>query len=423
MGSTPSGLLRRCGISDRRWVGSVCCDNLGVNLLDGIVVVLALGFAVSGYQRGLSRVGLALAGLFVGIVVGTLAAPPVSRYFASPPTPASTRSLVATITFLVCVFVFQGIGTLIGFRLRARTLRTRGAGLDSGLGAVAAIAGVLIAAWYIGLTFQDSRFPELDRQIQNSRIIGALDSVAPRIPAPLARIRQALADRAFPDVFAGLGGSSVARVPIPRLLNTPGIRAATGATVKVVADSAECGSRKAGSGWPASPTSIVTNAHVVAGSNRVQVVTAAGDVRNALVIHFNPDDDVAVLSVRDGSFAPLTLSPTDPIARSTGVVIGYPLGGDERVVPAAIRGSERATGYDIYGTREVTRTIEVLAATVVSGNSGGPVVDTSGTVVGLVFAASETDASEAYALAPSQIRDDLAGAVGATTPVDTQGCG
>lgn len=394
-----------------------------MNLLDGIVVVLAIGFAVSGFQRGLSRVGLALAGLFVGIIVGTLAAPPVSRSFASPPTPASTRSLVATVAFLVCVLVFQGIGTFIGFRLRARTLATRGAGLDSGLGAMAAIAGVLIAAWYIGLTFQDSRFPELDRQIQNSRIIGALDSVAPRIPAPLARIRQALADRAFPDVFAGLGGTSVAQVPILPLLDTPGTRAATSATVKVVADSVGCGSRKAGSGWPTSANAIVTNAHVVAGSDRVQIVTAAGDVRSALVVYFNPDDDIAVLSVRDRSFTPLALSATDPAARSAGVVIGYPRGGDERVVPAAIRGSERANGYDIYGTKEVTRTIEVLAATVVSGNSGGPVVDTNGTVVGLVFAASETDATEAYALAPSQIRDDLAAAAGVTTPIDTQGCG
>lgn len=387
-----------------------------------MVVVLAIGFAVSGYRRGLSRVALSLAGLFVGIVVGTLAAPPIARYFASPPTPASTRTLVATAAFLVSVFLVQGVGTFIGFRLRARTLATRVAGLDSGLGAVVSIAGVLIVAWYVGLTFQDSRFPEVDRQIQDSRIVGALDSFAPTIPAPFARIRQALADRAFPDVFAGLGGSSLARVPIPALLDTPGTQAGTRATLKVVADSGGCGSRKSGSGWPATANSIVTNAHVVAGSDRVQIVTPTGDARSAVIVYFNPEDDIAVLSVRGTPFTPLSLSSTNPAARSTGVVIGYPRGGDEQVVAAAVRGEERARGYDIYGTTEVTREIEVLSATVVPGNSGGPVVDTNGTVVGLVFAASETDATEAYALAPSQIRDDLGAARGRTAPVDPQGC-
>ena len=329
---------------------------------------------------------------------------------------------MATGVFLACVFLLQGVGTAIGFRVRVRTLASRVAALDSGLGAVVALAGVLISAWYVGLTFQDSRFAALDRQIQQSQVIRTLDSFAPTVPAPLARIRNVLAESGFPNVFAGLGGSSLARVAIPAQLDTPGIESATRATVKVVADSAGCGSLKSGSGWPITPTAIVTNAHVVAGSESVEIRTADGRTRRAIVVFFNPDDDVAVLSVPGANFTPLPFSGSDPAPRTIGVVIGYPHGGDERVVPAAIRGEEPARGYNIFSTGEITRTVEVLAASVVAGNSGGPVVDGTGTVVGLVFAASTTDSSEAYALAPSQIRAELAAGSRATAPVDTQGC-
>ncbi len=395
-----------------------------MNLLDVAIVALAIGFSVSGFRRGLSWVGLSLAGLFLGILVGTLVAPPISRFVAAPPTSEQTRAWVATGVFLASVFLFQGVGATIGFRvrLRVRTLASRVAALDSGLGAVVALAGVLMCTWYLGLTFQDSRFATLDRQIQQSEVIRTLDSFAPTVPAPLAQIRKAIADSGFPNVFAGLGGSSLARVPIPAQLDTRGTETATRATVKVLADSAGCGTLKSGSGWPITPTAIVTNAHVVAGSDRVEILTADGRTRRAIVVFFNPDDDVAVLSVPGAGFVPLPLSASDPAPRTIGVVIGYPQGGDERVVPAAIRGEEPARGYNIFNTGEITRTVEVLAASVVPGNSGGPVVDTTGTVVGLVFAASTTDSSEAYALAPSQIRDELAAGSRNSTPVDTQGC-
>ncbi len=392
-----------------------------MNAVDLAIVLIGIGVAVAGFRRGVTWVGCSLAGLFLGILAGTFAAPAVAGAVAAPPDPESTRAAVAAGVFVLCVFLFQGIGTAIGFRVRVRTLATRVAGLDSGLGAIVALAGVLISVWYVGLTFQNSQFAALDRQIQDSRIIRALDSLAPTVPAPLAQIRNALATHGFPNVFAGLGGSALPPVAIPPQIDTPGTRAATRATVMVVADSSGCGNTSAGSGWPVAPHSIVTNAHVVAGSDRVDVVVD-GAPRRAVVVAFDPKTDVAVLNVPGVQFTPLRLATADPAPRTVGVVIGYPRGGAEQVVPAAIRGEESARGYDIFGTTEVTRTIEVLSASVVPGNSGGPVVDDQGTVLGLVFAASTTDPTEAYALAPSQIRDDLAAAVGATAPVDTQGC-
>ena len=89
---------------------------------------------------------------------------------------------------------------------------------------------------------------------------------------------------------------------------------------------------------------------------------------------------------------------------------------------AAVSGTEMARGYNIYGDVLVTRDIAVLAAHVIPGNSGGPMVDTNGTVVGLVFAASTTDPSQGYALTIPQIAPDVHAGVGRTQPVSTQSC-
>ena len=393
-----------------------------MDFLDAIVIVLALSYAFSGYRRGMSWVGLSLVGLFLGIILGALVAPWLAHKFISPgSTHTQARALTATAIFLFFIFTLQGLGAMIGLRMRVKVLRTNFVHWDSAGGAVVGFLGVIVSCWYVGLTFANSPFPFLDQQIKNSGIIHALYNVAPTVPGPIAALSRIITS---PDNFSGAFSDVNPNVQIPAAVDTPGITAAVHDTYKVVSTitDPDCAGIESGSGWPINSDHIVTNAHVVAGGDHVEVNSPAGTTQAGRVVFFDPETDLAIIYVPGATFTPLKLTTSDPQPQTIGAVIGYPGGGDEQVSPAAVRGTESARSSDIYANNDVIRTIEVLASRIVPGNSGGPMVDTNGTVIGVVFAASTTNDSEGYALAQSQISSDLAAGQNRIGAVSTQTC-
>ena len=72
---------------------------------------------------------------------------------------------------------------------------------------------------------------------------------------------------------------------------------------------------------------------------------------------------------------------------------------------------------DLIGARQSQL---ILAAEVRPGNSGGPLVDLQGHVLGLVFAASSTNPDQAYALTNSEVQTDISAGVGRTGRVPTE---
>lgn len=388
-----------------------------VDLLDLAILVALAAALFSGYRRGISWVGPSLAGLVIGILIGAAVAPPLAGVFSKR---SDIAPLITSGIFLAIVLIVQGIGTTVGFRARARTLRTRFAVVDSAFGSALAGLGLLAGCWYLGLTFSQSPWTGLDNQIQGSAIEQALDRVAPRPPGFLATLENALRNNQFPNPFSALSPSAPPPAAIPPLVDTPGIRQAAAVTSKVIAYG--CGGAEAGSAWPIGDDDVLTNAHVVAGSNRAEVDTHDGVSHRADVVFFDPDVDIAILHVPGLGQPALPMATSDPARGVTGAVIGYPGGGPEKVVSALVRGTENARGYNIYNTALVDRDIEVLAATVIPGNSGGPMVDTAGTVQGVVFAASTTDQNEGYALTMTQVAHDIQTGRGATQPVSTQQC-
>jgi S1-C subfamily serine protease len=271
-------------------------------------------------------------------------------------------------------------------------------------GAALSAFAVLIMCWFLGLSFSRGPSPEIAQQIQRSAVLRGLDTIAPRPPAFLASVAQVLAGIQFPPVFAGLEPSGLpGALPVPASVDTAGVRRAETFVVKV--SSVGCGGIVTGSGFPVGGGYVATNAHVVSGTSSHEITKADGTRLRADVIFFDPEKDVAVLRVPGYNAAAVTFGPAQ---RGTqGAVIGYPGGQAERTVPAVVDGSISAEGRDIYNQGFVTREIYVLQADVRPGNSGGPLIDLQGRVLGMVFATSASDRSQAYALTDDEIAPDI----------------
>jgi S1-C subfamily serine protease len=281
-------------------------------------------------------------------------------------------------------------------------------------GAALSAFAVVMMCWFLGLSFSRGPSTEIAQQIQRSAVLRSLDNIAPKTPPFLASVQGILAGVQFPSVFAGLEPNLPA-LAVPSNIDVPAVNKAAQSVVKV--SSVGCGGIVTGSGFPFGNGYIVTNAHVVSGTTAHTISTPNGNTYKATVILFDPERDVAVLQAPGFTAPALAFAPAE---RGTqGAVIGYPGGGPEKATPAVVNGAVSAEGRDIYNQNLVTRQVFVLQASVHPGNSGGPLIDMQGRVLGMVFATSASNPNQAYALTDDEINPDLRAAQSNPTPRDT----
>ncbi len=386
-------------------------------LLD-LAIVIAVLFAIgSGYRRGFWLSLAQYAGLVVGVVVGAALVPVVTD--ALHVTGATSRSIGGVIVLVVVGAIGSSIGYAVGEPIRLRVLARPDHGRrDSLFGALFSAVALLSVTWFIGLSLARGPSPDLAQAIQRSIVLRGLDSIAPRPPGFLAHVEGILSGVQFPSAFSGLEPLFPSAQPVPPSADTPGIRAAAGVTYKI--SGYGCGGIVFGSGFPIGPNLVLTNAHVVAGTQGTTVRTPTGRTLGARVILFDPNRDVAILSVPRLGATPLAMAAA---ARGTaGAAIGYPGGGNEVVVPAVVDGEVQAEGRDIYSQNPVIRHIWIMEADVKPGNSGGPLVDQNGLLLGVVFAASTSQPGQSYALTDAEVQPDIAAAEGRQAAVSVGDC-
>jgi S1-C subfamily serine protease len=391
-------------------------------VIDLVLAVVIISYAVSGWRQGLAVGALSLTGFLAGALLAMEIVPPMAE--------GLDEGLQRTFTVLVSVLLFAWLGQLGGALLGARLrqhLTVRPAQLaDQFFGMIAGVVAVVLVVWFVGGALRGSPAPQINRAVSSSRLLSSVDRYMPNELDTLAEnFRHAVAGSDFPRVFEGVAPEQILPVPSPDPGAVPGavLERAKRSIVKIVGDAAECGRGQEGSGAIVAGQRVVTNAHVVAGVDAPTVqVGGSGERLRARVVLFDPQKDVAVLAVPGLQGPPLPIAAADLDHGDDAVVAGFPRNGPFSAGAARVRTVIPALGEDIYGKPGVTREVYSLYANVQQGNSGGPLLDTSGRLVGIVFAKSLDDPSTGYALTVKEVAGDIRAGIAAESTVSSGGC-
>jgi S1-C subfamily serine protease len=392
------------------------------DLLDLILIVLVVAFAVAGYRQGFIIGVLSFAGFIVGGALGAEFGPRIALSMVSG---LAQQAVVAIVVVFLAAVVGQLVASGVGVAMRSRLTWRPATVVDSVGGAGVSVIAVLLIAWLIGSAVAYAPFPAVSHQVNDSAVLHGVDRLMP----PAARVmfsdfRRLLASGPYPQVFGALGAESALSVSPPsnKVLSSPALVRAKASVVKVEGVAPSCSRRIEGSGFVFAPDHVLTNAHVVAGETQdTEVSTSANQPYPARVVLYDPDRDVAVLYVPGLSARPLLLAHQAQTG-SNAIVAGYPLDGQFTAVAARIGGVEPAVSPDIYHSTQVTRQIYAIRAVIKQGNSGGPLLAPDGKVYGVVFAAATAVADTGYALTATEVASDASAGAGATSPVSTGLC-
>jgi S1-C subfamily serine protease len=384
--------------------------------LDWIIVAFVAVMALFGFRRGFIVGVLSVGGFALGAFLGTRLGPLLlGQGDASPYAPA-----FALVGALVAGAILAGGLEGVGWRLR-RGLVLPGLGvLDGALGALLSAAIGLAVVWIIAaVAVQAPGQSQLRADVQRSSILRGLNEVLP----PSGPILNALARL---DPLPSIAGPAPdVAPPLPALARSPGVRLASRSVVRVLGTA--CGLAIEGSGWVAAPGEVVTNAHVVAGEQDTTVeIGGHPPSLPAQAIAFDPTDDIAILRVPELGLPSLALVSGPPSGRP-GAILGYPENGPFDARGGRIGDTQKVLTQDAYGNGPVSRLLTPLRGLVRPGNSGGPLVDSSGDVLTTVFAgtigAHPPGPAGGYGVANATVARVLAGVMEAHPPaVGTGAC-
>ncbi|MFE1796262.1 MULTISPECIES: MarP family serine protease [unclassified Streptomyces] len=397
-----------------------------MNVLDILLLVAAVWFAIVGYRQGFVVGILSVIGFLGGGLVAVYLLPVVWGAATDDAKVGTTAAVVAVVVVIVCASVGQALTTHLGNKLRRYITWSPARALDATGGALVNVVAMLLVAWLIGSALAGTTLPTLGKEVRGSKV---LLGVARALPAQADTwfdgFSSVLARNGFPQVFSPFSDEQIDEVPAPdpALATSPVATRAQRSIVKVTGTAQSCGKVLEGTGFVFGQRRVMTNAHVVGGVDEPYVqIGGEGTRLAAKVVLYDWERDIAVLDVPELQ-APVLQFSSRAAARLDGAIVaGFPENGSYTIKAARVRGPITANGPDIYHRGTVKREVYSLFATVRQGNSGGPLLTPDGKVYGVVFAKSLDDPETGYALTVDEIQEDIIAGRTANQQVDSDSC-
>jgi S1-C subfamily serine protease len=348
-----------------------------------------------------------------------LLAPHIVTHISGP----RTKLFVTLFLILALVVVGEIAGVVLGRAVRGAIRNPGLRAVDSIIGVGLQLVAVLLAAWMLASPLQSSDQPNLAAAVRGSKVLAQVEDVAPPwLKAVPTRLGALVDTSGLPQVLRPFDRTPIIAVDAPdaALAGDAVVAATRPSVVKIRGVAPSCQKVLEGTGFVVGPNRVMSNAHVVAGSESV-TVEVDGQTYDASVVSYDPEADISILDVPNLPSAPLQFAEGAAPTGTDAIVMGYPGGGDFVATPARVREIIELNGPNIYSTATVTREVYTIRGTVRQGNSGGPMLDRSGKVLGVVFGAAVDDADTGFVLTAKEVSRQMA-KIGNTDRVATGVC-
>ncbi|MEV0121247.1 MarP family serine protease [Streptomyces sp. NPDC050703] len=399
-----------------------------MNVLDVLLLLAAVWFAVVGYRQGFVVGILSVIGFLGGGLVAVYLLPVVWDALKDDDAAgvSTTAAVVAVVIVIVCASIGQAFTTHLGNKLRRYITWQPARALDATGGALVNVVAMLLVAWLIGSALAGTTLPTVGKEVRNSKVLLGVSRALPgQADTWFNDFSSVLAQNGFPQVFSPFSNEPITEVqpPDPKLAKSKVATTARRSIVKVRGEAHSCGKVLEGTGFVFADRRVMTNAHVVGGVDEPTVqIGDTNQTYDAKVVLYDWERDIAVLDVPTLKAPALKFTSEDASSGAGAIVAGFPEDGPYDVRPARVRGRIQAKGPDIYHRGTVRRDVYSLYATVRQGNSGGPLLTPDGKVYGVIFAKSLDDPDTGYALTADEVREDIERGRTANQEVDSQGC-
>jgi S1-C subfamily serine protease len=394
-----------------------------MNFLDIFIAAAFLVFGWIGFRRGILRTVLSIIGLVVGGAAGAIATPSIqslisSSTFGFKPTIGLTTIILGA---SLGMFLFGVLGSFLRVVLLPFPFMKT---IDSLIGFVLAIVAVASISSTLSSAAQVIPNKTVNNLFENSQLISQIDQYLPdRFKNAAQKIQNVITNSPLPGVFRSMVESRIIPSQLEEEIEIPDLVAnSIASTVRIDGIAESCSAAMVGTGFIIANERVITNAHVVAGVQDPVITLSNSQTQlGGKVIAIDRKKDIAIIFVPGLTGEKLTfIGPVTP--NEVGFVVGYPNGGSLRTNAVSVSAEFESLGTDIDGNGEARRAVIVFGGDVKPGNSGGPLLNDQGQVLGVVFAADEQNKNTGYALAPGEVAKLISETTSKIDSVTTGNC-